>query len=557
MSAPATDRVLGIHFRPPLAIARVGGSDTPLEGFTWTYDRTTYGAHRTVIRPTVTFEVRADGSLRPYVPVSIQFRDRGLLRPVAPFFELWASVQSGANGEVDERPLTTGLLRRLGASTDAVAYTITVANRKAQRRAGSAACAYIAAASASASDWQRKALLAFSPHEPGEEPLVAQDRPIPLGYFQAIKPGANASAELDLSILRVRFTPARGNVYGPPEAVTAPASPLEPGEDAPPAALAGRLHQIVPPENRILNGNSAWSHYAMNRPLQMDPAPSDSYDGANVGSNLSWGVVDDTCDGIIEAQLVVDGRRFTAAARVLSTCPDFAPDRRPFYSLADDLQDRDLSDPPDGSLESMQHEVADFFKRISEAASVINLDATRYKLICENLSQDLPENRNSPQVDFRSLTGKDQPYADLAPALVPDETAAGSPQDWLRFADVARLAHGKLASFDTLMEFLVTRRDHVLRLLRPPFGRFRQLKSKSSARQNRLFRDPRNYRDTFHDMRMPPYMRDSDENPLSMTWRQYETLLTVMDLLTGIPRSKAAAGLRPRPRHQPGRKRRA
>ena len=76
---------------------------------------------------------------------------------------------------------------------------------------------------------------------------------------------------------------------------------------------------------------------------QQDPAPSDSYDGANVGDNRSWGVVDDSCDGVIEGQLVVDGRRFVATARVISSCPDFAPDRRPFYSIADDLEDRDLS----------------------------------------------------------------------------------------------------------------------------------------------------------------------------------------------------------------------
>ena len=28
---------------------------------------------------------------------------------------------------------------------------------------------------------------------------------------------------------------------------------------------------------------------------------------------------------------------------------------------------------------------------------------------------------------------------------------------------------------------------------------------------------------------MPPYMRDSDENPLSLTWRQYHLLMNFLD----------------------------
>ena len=184
------DRILGIHFRPPLAIARVGGSDTPLECFVWAYDRTTYGAHRTVIRPSLTFEVLDDGSVRPYIPKTIQFRDGDHLRPVAPFFELWASVQAGTTGEIEERQVTLRLLEQLGASTDNVDYTITVGNRKAQRRTGSATCAYLARATTSASDWQPKTLLAFSPHNADEVPLVSSDRPVPLGRFQAIRPVA-------------------------------------------------------------------------------------------------------------------------------------------------------------------------------------------------------------------------------------------------------------------------------------------------------------------------------------------------------------------------------
>jgi hypothetical protein len=45
------------------------------------------------------------------------------------------------------------------------------------------------------------------------------------------------------------------------------------------------------------------------------------------------------------------------------------------------------------------------------------------------------------------------------------------------------------------------------------------------------FRDPRVARDGLHDMRMPPYMRDSDENALSLNWRDYDALMRLLDLL--------------------------
>ena len=99
-------KITGLYFLPPLAVARVGGSETPLDSFVWESDQSNYGSHRTVIRPRLSFEVLADGSLRPYQPTAIQFRDRGLLRPVAPFFELWVAL----SGEKQLVPLTSSLL---------------------------------------------------------------------------------------------------------------------------------------------------------------------------------------------------------------------------------------------------------------------------------------------------------------------------------------------------------------------------------------------------------------------------------------------------------------
>src|SRR6266852_1764523 len=113
-----------IFFLPPMAVGRLGGSDTPLESFTWVEDPSQHGAGTTVIQPATSLEVQADGSARPFRPAAIQFKDGNLLRPVAPFFELWAKLQNQA----DPVPLTAALLRESGGSVDGVMYTVTAAN---------------------------------------------------------------------------------------------------------------------------------------------------------------------------------------------------------------------------------------------------------------------------------------------------------------------------------------------------------------------------------------------------------------------------------------------
>ena len=514
-----------IYFCPPLAIARLGGSDMPLDCFVWDTDKSVHGGNQTVIKPEVSLRVMANGSLRPFRPNVIQFRDGADLRPVAPFFELWAVVKEQNSDRWEKRRVNFDLLKCLGVDLDSVEYRITVANRKAQRRTGSAACAYIAREVVRGDDCERKPLLAFSPHSPGEEPLVSSQNRIPLGHFQVIRPINREAMGIDLSALRVRFTPAKGQVYGPPTAITGPASPLPPGQALAPVTLGGRLYEIVKPENRILGPNTKWSQYIMDADGQEDPQPSDSYDGANVGNNLSWGVVDDTCDGIIEAQVAIGGVRYVATTRVLSSCPDFAPDRRPLNSVADDLADRDKGPVPMGTSEEKElalKEIADLFERAFETASLINLDANRYRGLNENSGS---ATKFPPRIDFGSMTAKDVGYADLTATLFPDSIET---TENLEFTDAADLRHQELCDIEVLLDFFQQNPSQVEKLVRPPFGRLRQLREQPPAAPHPHFRDPRLVRDQLHDMRMPPYLRDSDALPLSITWRQYDVLIRLL-----------------------------
>jgi hypothetical protein len=526
---------LELYFRPPMAIARLGGSDTPLESFVWSEDPTISGASKTVIEPAVSLSVEQDGSVRPFIPGTIRLRDGEHLRPVAPFFELWLRYQSD-DGKFHDEPLTRQLLRAAGATTESLSYVVTAANLKAARRTGEAANGFQARLQVAGDDHRRHPILASSLRQPGTEPLVLDEHPIPLGFFQVIRPTGGHEMGVDLGAVRVRFTPAAGEVYGPPSATAAPS----PGP--------GRVHVIVKPENRILNPKASWLSYNADYTKFDNSEPSDTFDGADVDpnnflNNVSWGVVDDTCDAMIEATLVVAGVRLRALARAVVSPPDFAPDRRPFVALVDELADRCLGAPDAvtaADLALAEAEIADLFQRVYETVSLANLDALRANAIADNQANGLDGFTKPPRTDSQTMTAADAPFADLTTQLVHPPT----PQAPLPYTDAAQAAHMRFSELDDLVEFLQFNGDRVRQMLRRPFGAFRELSEnpKPDAKPDPEHRDPRINRDRAHDMRMPPYMRDADATALSLNRRQYLQVKALLDFL-GAPPAKAAASI--------------
>ena len=521
-SIPTTDRhtvrIIDLFFLPPQTVGRLGGSQTPLDCYTWSEDPTIAGTAKTIIEPAITLDVAEDGSLQPFLPAHIRFRDGGLYRPVAPFLELWAgfTVDDQSN-QRHEAPLTLGLLQRSGASSANLAFQVEAANLKAARRCGDSTSGFAAQLRVVGTDHERHSLLASSPNSPGSAPLVSVDRPIPLGYFQVIRPVEANEMGVDLSIVRVRYTPAGGEVYGPPTATEAPA----------PGTL--RTHQIVKPENRILNPQAAWVQYDANQDKFQNPQPSDTYDGSDIDNEQSWGVVDDTCEVLIRADLVLAGLRWQAQARVAVGPPDFAPDRRPFISLADDLADRD---PPvfseDESLDEAEKRVNDLFQRAFETAGQLNLDAVRQRAIGDNGSGlPIPEVIGLPHTDSRSMTADDKPYADLTADVAPSVPHARLP-----LSDLIESAHAQLADLDSMVEKLREQEERIRMMIRPPYAHFRELEAVAANSPAVTHRDPRILRDQAHDMRMPPYMRDNEASALSLTHRQYEEVMRLVDRLS-------------------------
>ncbi len=547
-------RRAGVHalfFTPPMAVARLGGSDTPLDAYVWREDPTTEGGGLTSLEPAVSLRVEADGSVTSFRPTEIVFRDGDLLRPVAPFLELWVEYDDGTT-----EALTATRLAELGGSLDGVHHRVAAANAKAGRRSGDPACAFAAVVDIDQATNEAVELLATSV---GERPLVPAGHPIPLGRIQAIRPIAAAPDQrgVDTDVLRLRFTPAKGLVYGPPTAV----------EGVYDAGGAGRQlhHQIVPPERRILNQDSAWAEYTLNRPELRHPSPADTYDGSGDPTSpddRSWGVVDDTCDVMVTTTVALGGATHVAQTRVFVGPPDYGPDKRPFVSLVDDLLDRTQPDigsdgplGPAGEGDPLASlEVADLLRRVFETVSLDNIDLQRRRGLRENeLNRDAllaaaddqgtgaslraryavdPATVEPPRADKASMTNDDVGYRAGDRHQLHTDTR-------LPFSVLGREAHVELTAMPVLLDFLANNADRVRRLIRPPYALVRESEP-SDARQAAGLRRPWDADARVHDMRMPPYMRDSDASPLSLTHRQYTQLMSLVDQLAGPARRPEA-----------------
>ena len=542
--------LLAVYVLPPFAIARLGASETPVDAFEWVENPATHGAGRTVIRPAVSLRVRSDGSVQPYMPSVILFRDGPGqdIRPTAPFFELW-----GRFDDSDEpQPLTATRLEAIGGSLGRISWRVRAANLKAARRTKSAADGFGAEVTVRANGHAPVALAAVSPNVPGAPPLVLASAPIMLGRVQAIRPYPGTELGVDLDVIRLRFTPGAGEVFAPPSTTMA-ADP-----DAPVGSM--RQYEVVPKRNRFLNGEASWARFRPTGDMEQ-PEPADTFDGVldtptGIGGQ-SWGVVDDTCDVVIEATVEIGSERWTATARASAGPPDFAPDRRPFMSLADDLADRELPMLTASQIAEpvTVEEVADLLQRVFETVSLTNLDALRRMMLAGQ-----PANAADP-VPVPSLPGSmtdaDRPLADQIPSVLGPRAGDGR----LGYTQVAQDVHAELADIDNMLTTFRDQAERIRHLLRPPFARIADLPAQplDPLPTDRLGtppkpvlrpreRDPRVLRDGVHDMRMPPYMRDADAAPLSLSWRQYREVLALIDHLAVID-EEAFAQLSPVRRH--------
>jgi hypothetical protein len=513
------DVIQQIFITPPIAIARLGGGSTPQNAYMWVQSPNPRSNGETTIAPDWSLTVQTDGTVEPVLPTLLEFRDGALIRPVCPFFELWALVgePGSASATWREVPVTPTLLTQNGVTLNNLIFRIDAMNLKAARRASNAELRFgtFPPLEVRADNNSSTPILAVSP--PGvaaARRMIPAGRSIPLGSFQVMKsrpqpaPGSTAwTAIVNVEVIRFRFTPARGHVYGPPQATQ-----LQP-------TSAGTFRPVEA-SRAFLNQNAGWAGFdAESNPF--DP-PRDTYDGADVNRNApnpSFGVVDDTCEARIEVSLQLSGpvnRTLTVAANVFVGPPDFAPDRRPFLSLADELNDR----VSEGVLRTAAMSSADrdawaqdLFERIYETVSLFNLDLWRgARAITLTGNQLAPPIPNDNTVDSTSaMGGQDRLRNGLFPLQAESQNVR------LPLTEHARMRHRVLSDLQELRDFITQNHGRLAKLIRPSFEVATGESSEGTT------------------MQMPPFMRNSNALPLTLAPWQYELLMVWVSAIEAAP----------------------
>lgn len=449
---------------PPLGIARLGPSPVPCPNFQWgPNDVSPRGTGKTTILPAETLHVAADGTVTAEVPEAVSFRDEAGIRPVCTFFELhgrWTKGDQEATG-----PITASLLQQAGIALADVTWTIDVANTKAFHMTLFEGDKIAAHLELRGDETTRHPLLGRSP-QGSPQPLVLDDAPVPFGCVQLTKTTGGFPE------LRLQFTPAAGYVYAPTD-------------------LEERSREYpIPGEHRILNPAAQWAGFRMKEDPETkvikDPRTNPSGLFAQDDQGKSLGFVDDVCDGLVRC--TVPGLP-PARARVAVGPPRYAPDRRPFVSLADGFADRvkrlEVFDPSFvADFETTTLEVRDLMERVWETMGLVNVDFQNERARREN--RGVAASRGLP------------PEAAADKAFERPEAIAERP---LPLTETGRLQHHRLLALEVFEDMLREQPDLIDRVIRPP-----------------------GTSDEYYDRRMPALFRGSDRHPMHLTRRQYDLL---------------------------------
>jgi hypothetical protein len=196
------------------------------------------------------------------------------------------------------------------------------------------------------------------------------------------------------------------------------------------------------------------------------------------------------CDGIISCR--IEGLDLAPAyARMTVAPPDYAPDRRPFVSMADGIKDKvaraevfDADYLKDRT--QVEREITDLMERILETMALVNVDVFNNRV-------DVQEN---PEIAF----AKGIPYKSTDHyAFVPPV-----PIDGRKFplTEQGRQFHRRFISIEVFKEMLRETPELIHDWIREPFSD-----------------------ELFFTKKMPPVMRDSSGGPLHLTRRQYDLLV--------------------------------
>jgi hypothetical protein len=189
---------------------------------------------------------------------------------------------------------------------------------------------------------------------------------LPLGSVQYINP-TPAFPEI-----RLRFTPAGGWVYG----------------SSAKRKVVDAFNKVVEVDDPILAsdriiydsgpGKGTWRGFDDGTtPIPERTVPGAIYAGYSdpaSGDQISWGYLDDECDGIVTVSLAVGGKTLTAFARIAAGPPTFAPDSIPIRTVADELDQVLLGPEVDAATVTLE-EAEEIVRRAVESVRLMNTAA--------------------------------------------------------------------------------------------------------------------------------------------------------------------------------------
>lgn len=346
--------LLELRILPPFAIARLGSSPTPMDNYELEIPNP-IGARQIVAADTLVVDPETGEASLKRPPFAVRFRDAEYrIRPIAPFLEVWARFA----GEDHLVPLTTKELSEMGLELKAVKWQVHVANIKAYRRTGDRKDR-VEALTGFFSDHAVHAL-------EGRSKNFFKGKFIPLGSAQYIRPSA------EFPELRLRFTPAAGKVYGPPRA-DAPDKPdgnlAEEVYDPAKGGWRGYIDATVDSKT-VKNKKKLLAALKTTNPAQVYAGKLVPADSSN---QVSYGYLDDECDGFVTVELTIKGKTFSAYARVAAGPPTFAPDSKPVRTVADELEQAMFGPEIHGPVTQQElDDVRDIVRRALETVRLMN-----------------------------------------------------------------------------------------------------------------------------------------------------------------------------------------
>ncbi|MEP7094209.1 MAG: hypothetical protein ABI793_09135, partial [Flavobacterium sp.] len=348
-------KIIELRILPPIAIGRLGESNEPMAAYDLELSKEKPLDYRQIIPKTTLSVDPVTGELKAHEPNNIKFKDasnladkNGKIHPVSPFLEVFAITDQNQDELV---PLTEDLLSQAGLSLKDISWDVEVGNLKIYRRTFKPNDKIIASIK-NINSHELKPLL-------GKCENFLPNKKLPLGSIQFIKPSNEFPG------LRLRYTPGGGLIYG--------SSKMQiPG----PHQKKIIDQTFVNKEDRILydKHKGTWRGYEESDTSKVFyTAPAQLFAGydSKKGYRVSWGYIDDECDGFVSCKLKLsDEITLTAKAHISAGPPSFAPDTLPIRVVSDELEQILLSTDIEGEVNL--EEAEEIIRRAFETIRLMN-----------------------------------------------------------------------------------------------------------------------------------------------------------------------------------------